>query len=285
MSERRQDETWDHVITAESSWLDFRFAEVWKYRHLIAMFVRRDFVAGYKQTIFGPLWYVIPPLLSSITFTVIFGTIANIPTDGSPKFLFYMSGIIMWGYFAAVLMANASVFMGQSGLFSKVYFPRLTVPIANAINGLVSYVVQFLIFMGFVAYSIWSGSDVAIKSSIVLIPVLIAISAALGLSIGIFASALTARFRDLGFLVNFGLSLWMYLTPVIYPLSVVPEKYQWLVLANPMASIIIAFRHATLGIGEISYLALAYSAGVAALALIGGIIIFNRVERYAMDTV
>jgi lipopolysaccharide transport system permease protein len=285
MSSERQADNWDYVITANTSWFDFRFREIWNYRHLIAMFVRRDFVAGYKQTIFGPLWYLIPPLLSTITFTVIFGTIANIPTDGAPKFLFYMSGIIFWGYFAAVLMANASVFSGQSGLFSKVYFPRLIVPLANAINSLVSFTVTFVIFLGFVVYSMSGGAAVMITSSIVLLPLLILLSAALGLSVGILASALTARFRDLSFLVNYGLSLWMYLTPIIYPISVVPEKYQWLLLLNPMSSIVIAFRHATLGIGEISYLALAYSAVFAVVALFGGMMIFNRVERYAMDTV
>ena len=262
-----------------------RFNEIWQYRYLVWMFVRRDFVAAYKQTILGPLWFIIPPLLSSITFTVIFGQVANLSTDGQPQFLFYMSGVVIWGYFAAALTGNASIFGGNSGLFGKVYFPRLIVPLANLISGLLGFGIQITIFLGFLLYYIATGSMVAPNAGLVLVPLIVLIAGVMGLGSGIVISALTTRYRDLTFLVNFGISLWMYATPVIYPLSAVPQEYRWLLLLNPMAPVVAIFRHAFLGTEAPSLLWLAYSAGVAGVIMLLGIIIFNRIERYAMDTI
>ena len=249
------------------------------------MFVRRDFVAAYKQTILGPLWFLIPPLLSSVTFTVVFGKIANLSTDGQPQFLFYMSGVVIWGYFSAALTGNASIFGTNSGLFSKVYFPRLIVPLSNMISGLLSFAIQIAILVGFLLYYMVIGAPVSPGISLLLVPLLVVIAGIMGLSVGIVASALTTRYRDLAFLINFGISLWMYVTPVIYPLSSIPEKYQWLVLLNPMAPVVSTFRHAFLGTDFPSPFWLLYSATFALLAMLTGMMIFNRVERYAMDTI
>jgi lipopolysaccharide transport system permease protein len=277
--------TWDRIIAPKGSLLDLRLGELWAYRYLIKMFVRRDFAAAYKQTILGPLWFFIPPLLSSLTFTVIFGRIANLSTAGQPQFLFYMSGVLIWGYFAGALTGNASIFGTQSGLFSKVYFPRLVVPLANLVSGLLSFALQLVIFLGFLIYFAAKDPAVQPNAAALLLPVLVLISGLLGLGVGIIASALTTRYRDLAFLLNFGLSLWMYITPVIYPLSSVPEKYQWLMLLNPMAPVITIFRHGFLGTDGLSMMWLLYSAGVAFVVLLAGAVIFNRIERFAMDTI
>lgn len=279
------DERWDLIITANPPLFDLKIGELWRYRYLIAMFVRRDFVAAYKQTILGPLWFIIPPILSSITFTVVFGQIANISTDGQPQFLFYMSGVVLWGYFNLTVTGNSAIFTAQSGLFSKVYFPRLIVPVTNFLSGLFHLGIQIGLLAAFTLYYLLSGSSIQPQWTLALFPVLILITGALGLGVGIIASALTTRYRDLSFLINFGMSLWMYATPVIYPLSSIPEKYQWIALLNPMASIITTFRNAVLGSGSVPYWGLAYSAAVAVVILFIAAVAFNRIEKYAMDTI
>ncbi len=279
------DQKWDKIIKAEGSLIDFRLGELWNYRYLVKMFVRRDFVAAYKQTVLGPLWFVIPPLLSTLTFTVIFGRIAKLSTEGVPDFLFYMSGIVIWSYFSNTLTANSSIFNLQSGLFSKVYFPRLVVPVANFVSGFFSFLIQFGIFICFLAYYAIIGTPISISVSLLLVPFCILMAGMLGLGIGIIVSALTTRYRDLSFLINFGLSLWMYVTPVIYPLSTVPENYRWMILLNPMTPVVAVFRHAFLGTEGPSLLWLLYSALSALACALIGILIFNRVERYAMDTI
>jgi len=279
------DETWDLVITSNPPLFDLKIGELWRYRYLISMFVRRDFVAAYKQTILGPLWFIIPPILSSITFTVVFGQIANISTDGQPQFLFYMSGVVLWGYFNLTVTGNSAIFTAQSGLFSKVYFPRLIVPVTNFLSGLFHLAIQIGLLAAFTLYYLLSGSAIQPQWTLLLFPVLILITGALGLGVGIIASALTTRYRDLSFLITFGMSLWMYATPVIYPLSSIPEKYQWIALLNPMASIITTFRNAVLGSGSVPYWGLAYSAAVAVVVLFVAAVAFNRIEKYAMDTI
>jgi lipopolysaccharide transport system permease protein len=283
--DRKPGEKWDRVITARVPFFHLGLGEIWHYRYLIAMFVRRDFVAAYKQTVLGPLWFLIPPLLTSLTFTVVFGRIANLPTDGQPQFLFYMAGVVIWNYFSATVTGNATIFSTQSGLFSKVYFPRLIVPLTNFLSGLLHLSVQFALLTAFVAYFVIVRDQVQPQWTLALLPVMILASGMIGLSTGIFASALTTRYKDLSFLVTYGMSLWMYATPMIYPLSAVPEAYRWLALLNPMAAVVATFRHAVLGAGEAPLGWLLYSFVFGAVSLYLAIAVFHRVERVAMDTI
>jgi len=276
---------WTLVIQPEGRLFDLKLKELWHYRDLIALFVRRDFVAQYKQTILGPAWHLIQPLLTTITFTIIFGKIARIPTDGVPPFLFYMAGTVLWGYFSGVLTGTSGTFTTNAGIFGKVYFPRLAVPVAGLLSRLIAFGIQFLFFLCFLAFFMWQGAKVAPNAWALLTPVLLLMMAALGLGLGVIVSALTTRYRDLTIVVGFGVQLLMYATPVIYPLSVLPEPYRTWMLLNPMAPIMELFRHAYLGAGDISLGLLFYSVAITALILFIGIVLFNRVERTFMDTV
>jgi lipopolysaccharide transport system permease protein len=258
------------------------------------LFVRRDFVSVYKQTILGPLWYLIQPLLTTITFTVIFGNIASLPTDGLPQFLFYMSGTVVWSYFASCLTKTSETFVQNANLFGKVYFPRLAVPVSILISNLITFLIQFAMFLVFVLYFILRspsdplGRGTSIQVNwlwISLSPILMLMMAGLGLGFGIIISSLTTKYRDLRFLVTFGVSLLMYATPVIYPASTIPERFQWVIQANPMTSVIEAFRYAYLGAGTVNLNHLLYSFGFMLVVVIIGSIIFNRVEQTFMDTV
>jgi lipopolysaccharide transport system permease protein len=279
------DGDWTMVIRPQRNWLDLRLVELWRYRDLIRLFVWRDFVSVYKQTILGPVWYLIQPLLTTLTFTVIFGRIARLPTDGLPQFLFYMSGTVIWSYFADCLNKTSSTFVSNAGLFGKVYFPRLAVPISILISSLIAFIIQFLLFLAFLAYFFLSGSQVQPNIWILLTPVLLFMLAGLGLGFGIIVSSMTTRYRDLRFLVTFGVQLWMYATPVIYPMSSIPERFRPLIQANPLTSIVETFRFAYLGGGEVNVLNLLYSFGFMLVVLIVGILIFNRIEATFMDTV
>jgi len=225
---------WDVIIGPKRRLFDLQLGELWKYRDLIMLFVRRDFVSAYKQTILGPIWYLIQPLLTTITFTVIFGQIASLPTDGLPQFLFYMSGNVLWSYFAACLTKTSNTFVSNSQLFGKVYFPRLTVPISILISNLITFAMQFILFLGFVGYFALRGSDVQPNLWILAFPLVLLIMAGHGLGFGILISAMTTKYRDLRFLVGFGVSLLMYATPVILPASSVPERFQPLIRFNPI---------------------------------------------------
>lgn len=274
------------VIEPQRSLFDLRLGELWHYRDLVMLFVRRDFVAVYKQTILGPLWYLIQPLLTTITFTVIFGNIASLPTDGLPQFLFYMSGTVVWSYFAECLNKTSNTFVQNANLFGKVYFPRMAVPVSILISNLITFLIQFAMFLVFVLYFILRGT--AIQPNwlwIALSPILILMMAGLGLGFGIIISSLTTKYRDLRFLVTFGVQLLMYATPVIYPVSSIPERFQWIILANPMTPIVEAFRFAFLGAGTVDINHLLYSFGFMVVAVMLGSIIFNRVEQTFMDTV
>jgi lipopolysaccharide transport system permease protein len=279
------DGDWTMVIRPQRNLLDLRLGELWHYRDLIRLFVWRDFVSVYKQTILGPLWYLIQPLLTTITFTVIFGRIARLPTDGLPQFLFYMSGTVIWAYFADCLNKTSNTFVSNANLFGKVYFPRLAVPISILISSLIAFAIQFLLFLVFLAYFLLSGSQVQPNIWILLTPVLLFMLAGLGLGFGIIVSSMTTRYRDLRFLVSFGVQLWMYATPVIYPVSTIPERFRPLIQANPLTPIVETFRYAYLGGGEVNILNLLYSFGFMLVVLIVGILIFNRIEATFMDTV
>ncbi len=281
-----QDESWDLIIEPQRSWLDLRLGEVWRYKDLILLFVQRDFVSLYKQTVLGPLWYLIQPLLTTLIFTFIFGNIAGLPTDGLPKFLFYMSGTVVWSYFADCLNKTSQTFVNNASLFGKVYFPRLAVPLSILISNMITFAIQFGMFLMFELYFIWQGADIQPNWTwILLSPVLILMMAGLGLGFGIIISSLTTKYRDLRFLVTFGVQLLMYAAPVIYPVSSVPVKFQWIILANPMTSIIEAFRYAFLGVGTVNIDQLFYSFIFMLIVLLTGTMIFNRVEQTFMDTV
>jgi lipopolysaccharide transport system permease protein len=282
---RPDEPEWTLVIRPKGRWFDLRLRELWQGRELVWLFFWRDFVALYKQTILGPLWYLVQPLMTTVVFTVAFGRIANLPTDGLPQFLFYMSGTVVWTYFANSLTKTSTTFLANAQIFGKVYFPRLTVPLSILLSNLVAFGIQFLLFLGFVAYFMIKGADVQVTAWALLLPVLIVIMAGLGLGLGIIVSALTTKYRDLQYLVVFGVQLLMYTTPMIIPLSSVSGKWRWIMVANPMTSIMEAFRQGYLGEGTISAPLLLYSAAFALAASVGGALLFHRVERTFMDTV
>jgi lipopolysaccharide transport system permease protein len=276
---------WSLVIRPQRGLFDLRLGELWSYRDLVWLFVRRDFVSVYKQTILGPLWYLIQPVLTSIIFTVIFGRIARLSTDGLPQFLFYMSGTVVWTYFADCLTKTSNTFITNAQLFGKVYFPRLAVPVSILISNLIAFSIQFLLFLGFMLYFWLNGANVEPNLWVLFTPVLIVLMAGLGLGFGIIVSSLTTRYRDLRFLVTFGVQLWMFVTPVIYPVSAIPERLRPLIALNPLTPIVETFRYAYLGSGTVNGLNLLYSAGVMLVVLVAGVLLFNRIEATFMDTV
>lgn len=280
-----ENQDWTMTIRPQRHWLDLRLGELWRYRDLVSMFVWRDFVSVYKQTILGPLWYLIQPLLTTLTFTIIFGNIARLPSDGLPHFLFYLSGTVIWSYFAACLTKTSNTFSGNANIFGKVYFPRLAVPISILISNLVSFLIQFGLFLVIMLYYLSIGAQVRPNHSLLITPLLVLMMAGLGLGFGIIISSLTTRYRDLQYLVTFGVQLLMYATPVIYPLSAVPDRFRWLILANPLTPVIEAFRYAFLGAGNLHPGQLLYSFAFMVVILLIGLLIFNQVERTFMDTV
>jgi len=281
-----QDESnWDMVIEPQRGLFDLRLGELWRYKDLVMLFVRRDFVSVYKQTILGPLWYLIQPVLTTLMFTVIFGQIASLPTDGLPQFLFYLSGTVIWTYFADCLNKTSNTFVQNASLFGKVYFPRMAVPVSILISNFITFLIQFALFILFVIFFMVSGSDIRPNAWIFFLPVLMLMMAGLGLGFGIIISSLTTKYRDLRFLVTFGVQLMMYATPVIYPVSSVPERFQPLILANPVTPIVETFRYAFLGAGTVNLWHLLYSFIFMMVVVSLGTIIFNRVEQTFMDTV
>lgn len=279
-------ENWSLIIKPHTRWWDLHLEDVWRYRDLLWLFVRRDFVAGYKQTILGPLWFFIQPLLTTIMFTVIFSGVARIPTDGLPPMLFYLAGTTAWNYFSTCLTSTSNTFVANAGLFGKVYFPRLVVPLSIVISNLIQFLIQFLLFLGFFAW--FSLVGVALQPNAILIlvltPALLALMGLLGLGVGITISSLTTKYRDLARLVTFGVQLMMYATPVIYPMSAIPGKYRWLIQCNPMSAIIESFRAIYLG-GTVPWFALGLSTIFTLAILAIGVVLFNKVEKTFMDTV
>lgn len=281
----RNSGNWTSVIGPKRGWCDIRVKELFYYWDLIILFVRRDFVAIYKQTILGPLWFLLQPLFSTIVFTIIFGKIARIPTDGLPQILFYMSGIVVWNYFAGCLTSTSDTFVKNASIFGKVYFPRLVVPISVVMTNLLTFLIQFVLFLAFFFYFFLKGSSIHPNLWILTTPVLLIQMAALGLGVGIVVSSMTTKYRDLAFAVGFGVQLWMYATPVVYPMSQIPMKWQWIYALNPMAVIVETFRFAFLGAGSIQSWHLGLSLAVTLLIIVAGIILFSRIEKTFMDTV
>ena len=255
---------------------------------MILLFVKRDFVAVYKQTVLGPLWFVIQPIFTTLIFTVIFGQLASIPTDGLPQVLFYMCGISTWNYFSECFTKTSNTFVSNANIFGKVYFPRLVLPISTVISCLLKFFIQFSLFLLFLIYYIYMGSNVTPNAHVIVFPFIILIMAGLALGLGIIISSLTTKYRDFQFLIVFGVQLLMYATPIVYPLSLAKEKlgdYYWVAKLNPMSSIIEATKYAFLGQGEFSWGHIFYSFSVMLILLFIGVLFFNKVEQNFMDTV
>ena len=272
-------------ITPNNRLLNFNFKELVSYKDLIRMYIKRDIVTFYKQTILGPLWFIIQPILTTVMFMFVFGNLAGISTDGIPGPLFYFAGIILWNYFASCLNATSHTFTANQGVFGKVYFPRMVVPISVTVSNLVKFFIQFGIFLIIYIVYAFKGAGVAPNWYAFLFPLLVVMSAGLALGFGIIFSSMTTKYRDLTFLLQFGVQLWMYATPVIYPLSTMSDDKQWIFQLNPMTSIIETFKYGAIGSGVFSWGWLAYSFGFMLLLLFVGIIIFNKVEKDFMDTV
>ncbi len=274
------------VITPHNKLWSVDFKEIWRYRDLIELFVKRNIVVQYKQTILGPLWYIIQPLLTVMMNMVVFGGIAHMSTDGMPQALFYMAGNVCWFYFSDCLNQTSTTFTTNQAMFGKVYFPRLVVPISTVISNLLRFGIQIGLFVAFYLYFFFSGSDICPNWAIALVPVFIVMLAGLGLGFGILVSSMTTKYRDLTILFTFIVQLWMYATPIVYPISMVPEgTLRTIIMANPMTSIIEAFKYATLGQGYFSWLALGYSFTFMTILLVLGVVVFNKVQRSFMDTV
>lgn len=273
------------VIVPHGRLFDLKLREVWHYRDLLILLVRRDFVSFYKQTVLGPVWFFIQPLFITITYTFVFGKMAGISTDGLPAPLFYMTGITAWNYFSECLTKTSTVFKDNSQVFGKVYFPRLIMPLSIVMSNLIKLAVQLLLLFVMMGFYAFKGASFHVTAYLLLLPVLILQMALLGLGTGMIVSALTNRYRDLIFLVTFGVQLLMYTTTVVYPLSSVPLKYKWLIELNPITMVIEVFRYALLGQG--SFTALSFSLSFLATLVIAalGILIFNRVERNFIDNV
>ena len=276
---------WTTIIKPKTGWFDINLKELVQYKDLIVMFVKRDFKTMYKQTILGPLWIIINPLLTTLMFTVVFGNIANIPTDGMPQIVFYMLGTTVWTYFSSCLTKTSSTFTGNAAIFGKVYFPRLVTPISTVISGLINFGVQFLMFLGFMAYFMIKGSPIEPNLWILITPLLLVQLAALALGFGIIISSMTTKYRDLAVLVTFGVQLWMYATPVVYPASQIGGKLKTLMMLNPVSPIVESFRYAFLGSGSIPWNYLGISVVTTLVVLFAGVVLFSRVEKTFMDTV
>lgn len=272
-------------IKPQNKWHDIDFKAIWQYRDLLMLFVRRDFVAVYKQTVLGPIWFFVQPILTTITFTFIFGNFAKISTDGIPPIIFYLSGLTFWNYFASCLTATSNTFVANAGMFGKVYFPRLITPLSVVISNLIKFGIQFGLFMA-VFFFYWYKGDINPNWTVALLPVYIVMMAGLGLGFGILISSLTTKYRDFSFLVGFGVQLLMYASPIIYPFSILSEKMRFILnLVNPMSSIIESVKYGFLGEGIFSIQNLAISFTYMLILLFVGIVTFHKVEKSFMDTV
>lgn len=285
MNEGRDNEEWTLIIQPKGRWLRINFRELYQYRDLIRLFINRDFVTVYKQTILGPLWFIINPLFTTIVYSFIFGNLAKIPTDGVPQTLFYYAGTMLWGYFSACLNSAADTFTSNSVIFSKVYFPRLVAPISKIFSNLISVGIQFATLVFFYAYFLVIGTHIRPTWALVFLPLIFAQLAMLSLGFGMIVSSLTTRYRDLRQLVNFGISLWMYATPIVYPLSQIPARFRWIILANPLDVPIEGFRVALFGAGNISLTAAVVSTSSTVAIFIIGLLLFSKSEQTFIDVV
>ncbi|MBW1617340.1 ABC transporter permease [Empedobacter falsenii] len=278
-------QNWSQVIESKSSLYSLNLKEVWRYRDLVYMLVKRDFVTSFKQTILGPLWFFINPIFTTIMYVIVFGNIANLSTDGAPQIPFYLSGVILWNYFSSCLNNTSNVFRGNASIFGKVYFPRLVMPLAIVTSNLMQFAVQFCLFLGFLIYYLIVDQNVHPNLWVLATPFLIILMAAFAMGTGMIFSSMTTKYKDLSMLLSFGVSLYMYVTPVVYPVSSIPEKYRWIADINPLTGIFECFKYAYLGVGDFNAGMLTYSTAVIFVILMIGTIIFNKVEKSFMDTV
>jgi lipopolysaccharide transport system permease protein len=278
-------ERWDTVISPDTPWFQLQLRELWRYRDLIGLLVRRDFVAEYKQTILGPLWLFLKPLMTAAVLTVIFGRIAKMPTEGSPDFLFFLSGTVCWNFFSRCLTHSSETFITGAHIFKKVYFPRLVAPISAMISSGWRFIIQVGLFLGFLVYYLLKGCSVSPTVWVLLVPLLVLQMGLLGLGCGLLVSSLTTKYRDLGLFVEFGVQLWMFATPVIYPLSSIPMSYATYLAWNPMTAVVEVFRLAFVGTSSIQANQVYLSLSITFALLVSGIILFTRVERTIADTV
>ena len=276
---------WDLVINNNKSFFSLNFKSVISKKDLFFLFVYRDFVSSYKQTILGPLWFFIQPILTSLTFVIIFGGFAKIPSDGIPKILFYMSGIILWNYFADCINKTSNTFSQNQNLFGKVYFPRIIVPLSKVANNLLKFCIQFFLFLIIYCWFYINGFNLSLHWTVLLLPFLLIQMALTGLGLGMIVSSLTSKYKDLIFLINFGVQLLMYASPIVYPLSVVPEKYNFIILLNPFTSVIEVFKNGFFGIGYLDIYWILYSSLFSIIIFLFGATVFNRVEKSFIDTI
>lgn len=280
------EEHWDLIIKPKNKWYDLDLSALWRYRDLLLLLVRRDFVSVYKQTILGPLWFLIQPVLTALTFTFIFGSVAKISTDDSPPILFYMAGVTLWSYFSDCLTKTSNTFIANAGVFGKVYFPRLIIPLSVLVSNLIKLGIQFLIFIGIWLYFFTSHHQVMPHWELMwVVPILVVMMAGLGFGFGILISSLTTKYRDLTFLVGFGVQLLMYASSVVIPLSSMSDKVKFWMLLNPITSIIETFKYIFLGSGFFDGMWLTYSMSFMAILIMISVIVFNKVEKSFMDTV
>lgn len=279
-------DVWDIEIQPKYPLLDIRLKELWHYRDLLILLVKRDYKASYKQTILGPFWFFIQPILTTLIYIVIFGNIAKLGTDGKPQAVFYLSGVIMWNYFSSCLTSTSSTFTGNANIFGKVYFPRLIIPLSVVTSNLIKFGIQFVFFISVLVYfMIVQPGSIAVSPFVFITPLLLIIMGLLGLSLGLLISSVTTKYRDFIQLVAFGVQLLMYATPVVYPMSILSAKYQALLFFNPMTGVIETFRYIFIGSGTLNWTMLGYSAFMSILLLIVAVIVFNRVEKGFIDTV
>lgn len=275
---------WTDEIKSEHKLFSINFKEIYQSRDLLLMFVKRDYTTFYKQTILGPLWFFIQPLLTTLVYVILFGQIANLSTDGVPQVLFYLSGIVFWNYFSEVLTKTSSVLKDNSNIFGKVYFPRIIMPLSIVLSGLIKFGIQFVLLSFLLIYYLYFGS-ITPTIYILLLPLMVLLIALFSFAIGLIFSSLTAKYKDLIFLLTFGIQLAMYITPIAYPISSMPEKYKWIAKANPLSSLIECIRYGFFGVGTFSGYDLLYSSITILLTLILGIVIFNKIEKSFMDII
>ena len=280
------EDKWDLEIEPVSGWFEMNWRELWQYRDLLMLLVRRDVMSTYKQTVLGPLWFFIQPILTTLTYVVIFGNLAGISTGGVPKILFYLAGITLWNYFQDCLLKTSNTFVLNQSLFGKVYFPRLLAPLSVIVSSLFKLLVQLvLFFIAWIYFLVQPQSSVVPNITLLLFPFYLLLMSGLGFGLGILVSSMTTRYRDLRYLVQFGVQLLMYATPIVYPLEIAPEKYRWLIQLNPITNVVEAFKYSFLGSGYFTVSGLLYSFGCMLLLLLVSIVVFNRVEKTFMDSI
>ena len=283
MSDSKQ--VWTEEIKSQSSIFSVNYKEVWHYRDLLLMLVKKDYVTFYKQTILGPIWFFIQPILTTLIYVLIFGKIAKLSTDGAPQIAFYLSGVTIWNYFSESLTKTSTVFRDNAAVLGKVYFPRLIMPLSIVVSGLMKFAIQFALFIAVVIYYTFAENTLHPNIWILATPFLVLLMAAFSLGLGMIFSSLTTKYKDLVFLLTFGIQLFMFATPVVYPVTSIPADRQWIVNLNPLTGIFECFRYGFLGTGSFTPESLIMSTGIIALILVLGVLIFNKVEKSFMDTV